>query len=121
MLAGDGYTPEEPEVLHEFPLAIASDTFKYFLDELIPKVLECTESGGGHLVRFEKDDEGQFFMLFQTNTGEIRVICSPNPEWKRRVEALVADLTGERDLSDTLPRTDFEDIRPKDIPESKSR
>lgn len=120
-MAGDGYTPEEPQVLHEFPLAIASDTFKLFLDKLIPKVLEVHGIDPENLVRFNKDDEGRFFMLFQTNTGEIRAICSPDPEWKRRVEAMVADLMGEKDLSDTFPRTDFEDIEPSDTPESKSR
>lgn len=120
-MAGDGYTPQEPQVLYEFPLAIASDTFKLFLDKLVPMVLEVHGIDRENLVRFVKDDEGQFFMLFQTDTGEIRAICSPNPEWKQRVKALVADLRGEKDLSDTLPRTDFEDARPKDIPEPKSR
>ena len=117
-MADNGYILREPERLHIFPQAIASEAVKHFLDGLIPLILKCTESGGAELVGFERGENGEFFMLFEMDTGEFRAITSGSPDWVALAEEKLAGLSGERDLSDSLPRTDFENIEPSDIESS---
>ena len=112
-MADDVYVLEESEQLHTFPQVISSEAFKHFLEGLIPLILKCTESG--ELVGFETGESGQFFMLFEINTGELRAISSNSPSWIARAKAGLAGLSEEKELSDSLPRTDFENIEPSDI------
>lgn len=120
-MAKDAYTPEEPKTLHLFDEAIPSEEVAEFLEKLIPLILACTESGGGSLIQFERSAGGQFYLLFQNHIGDFRAISSGDPRWLEKVRDDLGQVLAEKDLSDTLPMTDFEDARPRDIPESKSR
>lgn len=106
-MAGDDYAPKQPKDIYLFPQVISSEAFEHFLEGLIPLVLECTESGGGNLVQFKRDKNGQFFMLFQNHRGEFRAIVSRNPHWIAKVKAALAEVSAEKDLSDSLSPTDF--------------
>lgn len=120
-MADNGYRLKDPKTVHLFSQVIPSEDFVPFLRALIPLVLECTESGGGNLVQFEWDRSGQFFMLLENHIGDIRAISSDDPEWIERVRAELRHFLSEKELSEALPPTDFEDAGPGDIPESKSR
>lgn len=120
-MADNGYQLKHPKTIHLLPQEIPSEDFVAFLQKLIPRILECTEMGGGTLVQFEWDKSGQFFMVFENHIGDIRAISSDDPEWIERVRAELRHFLSEKALSEALPRTDFEDIEPSDTPETKSR
>lgn len=102
--------------MFEFPRVIPSEAFADLLRALVPAILECTETEAEAwtLAQFDRDADGEFLMVFQNATDEVRVIHSRNPRWKRHVAGEIRKIMGEKDVAAAFPDTDFEDVGPAD-------